>query len=152
MKIKELLELTISKNIAAIAKEDLNIGEKRARAILKEIGCTNQSGKKGWFFEGDDPSVLEKSIYDFAPKTKPAAKKETTNERKNVFTKEQKHDRIKEPAQKPTKEEKTKMRKRASFDIDTELLKELKIFAIKEEKNAYEIVEQAIRQYLKERT
>ena len=42
------------------------------------------------------------------------------------------------------------MRKRASFDIDTQLLKELKIFAINEEKNAYEVVEQALRQYLRE--
>lgn len=74
MKISEILELTNSMNIAAIAKDRLTIGEKRVRAILKELGCTNQAGKKGWSYTGDDPELLEKSIYDFIQPIKRKAK------------------------------------------------------------------------------
>lgn len=42
------------------------------------------------------------------------------------------------------------IRKRSSFDIDVELMKDLKIQAIVHERNVYEIVETAVRQYLKE--
>jgi hypothetical protein len=150
MKIKEILELTKTENAATIAKTRLTIGEKKLREALKAIGASNQSGKKGWFYEGD-PAVLEQSIYDFAAPSKPAATTKRTNERKNINTKERKSDIIKEHKEKPTKEGKGKVRKRASFDIDTELLKELKIYAIKEEKNTYEVVEQAIREYIRER-
>jgi hypothetical protein len=155
MKIREILELTQLENVATIAKNHLTIGEKKLRDTLKSIGCTNQAGKKGWIYTGDSPEVLEKSIYEFA---KPKAnyrrnerKKETTEEQKNIPTNERNHDIIKEQIEKPTKEEGNKMRKRASFDIESELLKELKIYAIREEKNVYEIVENAIRMYLKER-
>jgi transposase len=47
-------------------------------------------------------------------------------------------------------EEKPKKKKRASFDIDSELLKELKIYAIIHDKNIYEVAESAIRKYLRE--
>lgn len=73
------------------------------------------------------------------------------DERKNITTKERKYDTIKEQKQEPTKEVKKRVRKRASFDLDTELLKELKIFAVKADKNAYEVVEQALKEYLRER-
>lgn len=42
------------------------------------------------------------------------------------------------------------VRKRASFDLDVELLKELKIQAVIHDRNIYEIVETAIRKYLNE--
>lgn len=51
---------------------------------------------------------------------------------------------------KGAKEEKPKKKKRASFDIDSELLKELKIYAIIHDKNIYEVAESAIRKYLRE--
>jgi hypothetical protein len=79
-----------------------------------------------------------------------SAQNETTKEEKNIRTKEEKYDILNERNTKPTKEEKSKVRKRASFDIDSDLLKELKIFAINEEKNVYEVVENAIRTYLRE--
>jgi metal-responsive CopG/Arc/MetJ family transcriptional regulator len=41
-------------------------------------------------------------------------------------------------------------RKRASFDIDAELLKELKIYATENDRHVYEIVEDSIRIYLNE--
>lgn len=49
-----------------------------------------------------------------------------------------------------TKELTNVSRKRSSFDIDVELMKDLKIQAIIHDRNVYEIVESAVRQYLKE--
>ncbi|MEK4125333.1 MULTISPECIES: hypothetical protein [Lysinibacillus] len=43
-----------------------------------------------------------------------------------------------------------KVRKRSSFDIDIELMKDLKIQAVIHGKNVYEIVENAIRKELTE--
>jgi hypothetical protein len=77
-----------------------------------------------------------------------AENNETTNEEKNSRTNEGIRVKIKEAPQKPNKEEKTAMRKRASFDINADLLKRLRVFAILADKNAYEIVEQAIKEYL----
>lgn len=166
MKIKEILELTQSEPLNKIAKERLEIGEKPTREALKKAGCFNQSGKRGWFFNGDE-SVLEQSIYDFAPPkkinrqtttrpkatTRPNANVSTnvTNEQNKKVTKEANELTREQVA--PTLEqtsEKTIVRKRSSFDIDVELMKELKIKAIIHEKNVYEIVETAIRKYLKE--
>lgn len=81
---------------------------------------------------------------------------EPTNERTNVDTKRSKEE-IKQANEQvaPTLEpigqtnEKTIVRKRSSFDLDVELLKELKIKAIIHDKNVYEIVETAIRKHLK---
>jgi len=160
MKIGELLELTQSKALNKIAKEKLTIGEKPAREALKAAGCFSISGKRGWLFEGD-PSVLEQSIYNFAPAKKIVRKpkanvstKETSNETNKeeikqaneqvATTLERKHQRSKEQ----TKERSVVVRKRSSFDLDVDLLKELKIQAVLQDKNVYEMVEIAIRQYL----
>ena len=179
MKIKEILELTQSEPLNKIAKEKLTIGEKPTREALKKAGCFNQSGKRGWFFDGDE-SVLEQSIYDFSPPkkinrtgiVKPKAnvstnvtnerKKETTKEQVNLTTNEQTNQRLNVSAKDQIKQankqiaptleqtnEKTIVRKRSSFDIDVELMKELKIKAILHDKNVYEIVETAIRNHLK---
>lgn len=40
------------------------------------------------------------------------------------------------------------VRKRATFHLDVELLKKLKVQAAVEERNIYELVEQAVKQYL----
>ncbi|HDR6313110.1 TPA: hypothetical protein QCU60_005138 [Bacillus cereus] len=67
MIIKDILELTQTMRVSEIAK-DLEIGEKKAVAGLKKAGCTFTSGRSGWYLaEGTDESVLEQSIYDFAP-------------------------------------------------------------------------------------
>lgn len=71
-----------------------------------------------------------------------------TKERKSTHTKERNRDRMEEQKEKPTNKEKVQRRKRASFDIDENLLKELKVFAIMNDKNVYELVENAIRTYL----
>ncbi|WP_431812230.1 hypothetical protein [Lysinibacillus sp. FW12] len=49
-----------------------------------------------------------------------------------------------------TKERIKVVRKRSSFDINIELLKDLKIQAVIHDKNVYEIVENAIRKELEE--
>jgi hypothetical protein len=84
VKIKEILELTQTENIATIAKNRLTIGEKALRDRLKSIGCTNQVGKKGWIFTGENTEILEKSIYEFAQVT--ATKKPKASNNNNVDT------------------------------------------------------------------
>ncbi|PZX07931.1 hypothetical protein C7437_1011053 [Psychrobacillus insolitus] len=71
MKIKEILELTETKLIAEIAKEHLTIGEKPARTALKRAGCYTIVGRIGWIFdEAENPTNLERSIYDFCKEDK----------------------------------------------------------------------------------
>ncbi|MCC2375824.1 hypothetical protein [Bacillus paranthracis] len=161
MKIKDILELTKTNKVAEISKEYLEVGEKKAVEGLKKAGCTFTSGRPGWYLaEGTNESVLEKSLYDFVAPTKRKAKanvstKEPTLQPSNVVkaveeikkgkeevatTKEQTNVRTLEP--------KSVIRKRSSFDIDVELMKELKIQAVIHDKNIYEIVETAIRKEL----
>ncbi|MCU5375495.1 hypothetical protein OCD91_27695, partial [Bacillus pacificus] len=82
MKIKDILELTQTKKVAEIAKEFLEVGEKKAVEGLKKAGCYNTSGKRGWYLaEGTDESILEQSLYDFVAPTKGKAKANvSTNE------------------------------------------------------------------------
>jgi hypothetical protein len=47
------------------------------------------------------------------------------------------------------KEEKKKDRKRVSFDLRTDLHKELKMQSLLQEKNIYLLIEEALEQYLK---
>jgi hypothetical protein len=75
MLVGELIELTFKEPLNKIAKEKLTIGERAARDALKAAGCYNISGKRGWYFEGDE-SILKQSIYDFASVKKPKAKKD----------------------------------------------------------------------------
>ena len=78
MKIKEILELTQTMRVSEIAKEFLEVGEKKAVEGLKKAGCYNTSGKRGWYFDGDE-SVLEQSIYDFVAPTKGKTKAVKSN-------------------------------------------------------------------------
>ncbi|MFZ3590470.1 hypothetical protein ACOI1C_14745 [Bacillus sp. DJP31] len=79
MKIREILELTQKEQLSLIAKERLTFGEKKAKAALKEAGCTFTSGKRGWFLdEGTDNSVLEQSIYDYSSPSKRKVKAVST--------------------------------------------------------------------------
>lgn len=159
MNIKEILELTKTKRLSEIAKESLEIGEKKAVEGLKKAGCYNISGKRGWHFDGDE-SVLEQSIYDFVAPTKGNAKanvptNEPTLQPSNVGKAideikkgKQEVATTKEETNVRTLERKSVIRKRSSFDIDVELMKELKIHAVIQDKNIYEIVETAIRKEL----
>lgn len=80
MIIKDILELTQTKKVAEIAKEFLEVGEKKAVEGLKKAGCYNTSGKRGWYLaEGTDESVLEQSLYDFVAPTKGKAKAVKSN-------------------------------------------------------------------------
>ena len=77
MKIREILELLLvdGENLDKVAKERLSCGKKKARDVLKEIGCVpNGTGKKGWTYTGDDPEILEKDFSEFVQRKKPQAK------------------------------------------------------------------------------
>jgi hypothetical protein len=67
---------------------------------------------------------------------------ETVGEEGNVDTNEENNQ--------GRKEEKKVERKRVSFDIRTDLHKELKIQSIMQEKNIYILIEEAIEKYLNE--
>ncbi|HDR7420617.1 TPA: hypothetical protein QCX17_005190 [Bacillus cereus] len=161
MIIKDILELTKTRKVAEIAKEFLEVGEKKAVEGLKKAGCTFTSGKPGWYLaEGMNESVLEQSLYDFVAPTKGKAKanvstKEPTLQPSNVgkAVEEIKKGKeevatTKEETNVRTLERTSVIRKRSSFDIDVELMKELKIQAVIHDKNIYEIVETAIRKEL----
>jgi len=68
---------------------------------------------------------------------------ETIEEVKKVDSKEQ--------INKTRKEEKKVERKRVSFDLRTDLHKELKMQALMQEKNIYILVEEALEKYLNEK-
>ncbi|WP_214781019.1 hypothetical protein [Exiguobacterium sp. s22] len=190
MKIGEILELTQTMKLSEIAKQYLDVGEKKALEGMKKAGCYAVSGKRGWYYDGD-PAVLEQSIYDFTTKTintrpKANGSNKTTNKTKktkteSMFSKsimiengnkivmtqyprkkviEDKTDEVTEYNPdffEMTGEEVPKVenppnedikRKRMSFDLDIELMKELKIQGIRDDVPLYEMVENAIRHYL----
>ncbi|MES9757736.1 hypothetical protein ABWK29_14810 [Priestia megaterium] len=172
MKIKEIIELTQNKKLAEVAKEHLEIGEKRAVAGLKEAGCFNISGKRGWHFEGDE-SVLEKSIYEFVPPSKRGKKTVANSARKEVAATIEKPTAILNPSSqqskktankqdgkpvskqtnkqvgKPTIQETNKpSMKKVTYEIEEQLHDELKIKAIREKRTVSEIVNEIIKKGL----
>lgn len=146
MKISEVISLTREQRLSEIAKTYLSIGEKPARMALKNAGAKPQPGKKGWIFEGPKEN-LDKSIYDFTEgkATRKQKSNVTTKKDKNIDTKEDNNIEGKEVLINSLK---VVERKRASFDIDKELLKRLKVKSVMEERKIYEMVEEAIRDYL----
>lgn len=150
MKVKELLELTQTMNINQIAKDHLKIGEKPTRQALKNAGCINQNGKKGWIFNGK-PEDLEKEIYEFST-LKKVGKIKGNNEKKeksNIKMNNSENTEKTETIKKELPKNRNIKRSSTSFTLNNELVKSLKIQAIKEEKHIYEIVEIAIEDYLK---
>lgn len=173
MKIGEILELTQTMKLSEIAKQYLDVGEKKALEGMKKAGCYAVSGKRGWFYDGD-PAVLEQSIYDFTTKTintrpKANGSNKTTNKVKPTKTNKPKkqttppkeltneeleynEDFFKMTGEEVPKVEKQSSeevkRKRMSFDLDIDLMKELKIQGIRDDVPLYEMVENAIRHYL----
>ena len=169
MLIKEIVEgIKQGKTLAVIGK-DIGVGKEKLSASLKNAGY-EFSRQEGWFFGGEGEQPLEKDFREFIEGVKKA--NVSTKERKKEKTKEPKNQRSNESSNVPAKEEikqankqvaptleTTKqgtkersnvVRKRSSFDLDVELMKELKIQAVIHDKNIYEMVETAIRQYLKD--
>ena len=154
MIIKEIIDMTKEKPIAIIARDHLEIGEKKLREILKDIGGQHQKGQRGWTFEGN-PEDQERSIYDFVQDGRKA--KATTKEQPNKITGEQiknvSHETLNENTNETlykvtdeTSQQRTK--KRASFDIDVENLKKLKHYAIDEDLNLSDVVDRVIYLFL----
>lgn len=139
-----VIRLNNEETLRAIAKELFGEAKKEStlRGQLKRAGyIKNEEGK----YIMASSSIEVASGFEEDKLTQKG-----TNERKSTRTKERNHDRMKEQEIKPTNKEEVKRRKRASFDIDEKLLKELKVFAIMNDKNVYELVENAIRRYLRE--
>ncbi|MCD1163410.1 hypothetical protein [Peribacillus frigoritolerans] len=160
MKIGKILELIKTDTPANIAKRaDVHLSEESLRKALNKAGYEyRNSGKKGWYFvgEGDEETVQEQLIYDFATagKVSTNVNKEPindTNQRSNVGIKSGK-EQVKQANEQsaPTIERTNVIRKRSSFDMDVELMKELKIQAIIHDRTVYELVESAVRHYLAE--
>lgn len=134
MKIREVLKLTQEQPLAEVAKLHLSIGEKAARAALREAGCYSIVGQAGWHFDDMyNPANLEESIYDFAEKAK-----------------EQHNAVLRSAANVQTKEGAPVYRKRHSFDLDVALVKALKVKCVQNDVPLYMAVEDALRAYLQE--
>lgn len=119
MKIKDILELAQTKTIAEIAAEDLNMDEKSARLAMKRAGCYTIVGQPGWVFDDtENPINLERSIQDFD----------------RDIESERTRNRV--------------LRKRFSFDLTEDVVRRLKLHAIREDQTLYEIVEKALKEYL----
>lgn len=171
MTIGEIVEaLKKGKALSDIGKE-LVVGKEKLSKALKEAGYTF-SRRTGWTFAGTGEEPLNQVYTDFVKSsenvTKPPvihAQKEvaattiekvkaSNNEQANVRTKKQINVGSKvglnEQTKELTKERTNIVRRRSSFDIDVELMKDLKIQAVIHDKNVYEIVENAIRKELVE--
>jgi cell division septation protein DedD len=152
MKIKEILELTQTKKLADITKEDLSIGEKPAREALKSAGCYSISGKRGWYFDGDK-DVLERSIYDFAPPTrrkgKPIISAEqevsATLEKPKAVKKPSSQQISKQDKKQVTQESNKPVMKKVTYEIEEQLHDQLRIKAIIEKRTVSEIVNEIIK-------
>lgn len=165
MIIKDILELTQTMRVSEIAKEFLDIGEKKAVEGLKKAGCYNISGKRGWHFDGDE-SVLEQSIYDYAPIGRSKARTVVNSAKREVSATVEKVEVVNNPSsqlpdKKDSKEEnKTTNKqinkqvgkptskpvmKKVTYEIETQLHNELKIKAIREERTVSDIVNEIIK-------
>lgn len=145
MTIGEIIEeLSRGKALADIGKE-LTVGKEKLSKALKSAGYLFNR-KNGWTYTGAEPEPLNKDYTDFINSNKGVKKSTSTN----VPTKELTNVGSK-VGSKVIPSERTKVvRKRSSFDIDIELMKDLKIQAVIHDKNVYEIVENAIRKELAE--
>lgn len=129
--------------------ESIGSNTKALNRALNAVGYVSEGkgATQRWIWQGEGVEPLEQELV-FGRVT---TQKPNTNERKNVVTNEGKNIRTNESNNVGTKEQtKVVVRKRASFDIDVDLLKELKVQAVLQDKNVYEMVEQAIRKYLRE--
>lgn len=141
MKIKELLERTLTEPIDIIARDRLTIGKNAARDALKAAGCFSKNGTRGWHYEGD-PSVLEKSIYDFVISKPSQTLKEKNNPRIQPSGKENRKTEKKEPVLE-------KVFKKATYEVEEALHDEIKIRAIREKRTVSEIVNEIFKKALK---
>jgi len=76
---------------------------------------------------------------------------ETNNDENNVALKQEINETRKEEINETRKEEKKVERKRVSFDLRTDLHKELKMQALLQDKNIYILIEEALEKYLSEK-
>lgn len=74
-----------------------------------------------------------------------------TNQTNNLSSKEQNNVRRKEENKKTTNEETRVERKRVSFDLRTDLHKSYKRLAVDEDRNIYEMIEEAMDEWLERR-
>lgn len=154
--IREILEaLKQGKALANIAKE-LTVGKEKLSKALQKAGYEYNRGNRKWVFAETGEEPLNQDYTDFVESRRNVPKQSVIHAPKEVVATTEKVEaskdepRTKERKNKPTKERTNIVRKRSSFDIDVKLMKDLKIQAIINGKNVYEIVENAIRKELAE--
>lgn len=141
MTIGEIIEaLGQGKALADIGKE-LTVGKEKLSKALKNAGYLFNRGT-GWTYARAEPEPLNKDYTNFISVRKGVEKPISTN----VPTKKP----INVGSKVRSNERANVVRKRSSFDIDIDLMKDLKIQAVIHDKNVYEIVENAIRKELAE--
>ncbi|WP_431812242.1 hypothetical protein [Lysinibacillus sp. FW12] len=148
MKIGEIIEaLKHGKALADLGKE-LSVGKEKLSKALKKAGYVFNR-RTGWTFMGSGQEPLNKEYTEFIDQSR-SVKKENANVPTKVQTNVVSKVYLNEQTKELTKERIKVVRKRSSFDINIELLKDLKIQAVIHDKNVYEIVENAIRKELEE--
>jgi hypothetical protein len=162
MKIKEVVEALKEKGVSVekLADGIEGISQKGFKTAFIGAGYQYDKSKRMWFYagEGAEEEVLEKDIFDFVPANKRTNKRNNkgTNESKQVneivnkeSTNQQKKQSSNNEKNVTTKEPLNITRKRYSFDLDSELMKKLKVHSVLQDVNIYELVEQAIKTLLK---
>lgn len=171
--VRDLVELFNSGKIKYQDIQDLfEVSRDLIKSRLAGIGLRFDNSEKKFVGDPTEENLNTPLLQLFEKQRNKQIPKVRTNKRTNVGSKELTNEPAKEQIKQaekelaPTKEltneptkEQTKertnvttnvVRKRSSFDIDVELMKDLKIQAIIHNRNVYEIVETAIRQYLNE--
>lgn len=168
MILSEILELLNAKGEgwtkAKIAKEKLTIGEKKLGEVLDDLGFEfSNVAPKGWKYNGDE-SKLDKSIYDFVTtprkktKTKATAIKKVGNPEIQEVNKPDKPvnsssqttpttNTIKKSN--PSNKEEINPIKKVTYEIEENTHLEIKIKALREKRNVSELVNEALKNYLK---
>lgn len=133
----------------------INRALERGGWVHEVIEVTDEGKEiKDWVYHGEldveqalDREMIFGKVTTVENKRTSEPMKVRTDEQTNRKTIEPIND-MNEQTNEPTNEPTRVVRKRQSFDIDVSLMKKLKIEAVLREKNMYEIVEEAIRQYL----
>lgn len=148
MNLEEIVSKINSKEgTRAEIAESLGMSNTSLSRELKKGGYEWDNSAKKYFFTSPNPETQEEN----KPVNKETNKEESNppnkQEKKEVNKKENKKS-IKQEIQETKKEERKP--KKVTYEIDEDLHYELRMLSFRQKKNVSELVEQAIRQYLRE--
>lgn len=158
IKIGEYFEKIKAGQTNKAIAESIGKPAKALNRALQRAGYKYDATAKEWQYAGEGAEPLDE-VFVFGASGQRVSEtvksqdtnegtKEISNEQTNVQTNQPTKSRTNKQTKVQAIEQKNIVRKRSSFDIDVELTRQLKVKAAMEDKNVYEMVEQAIRDYL----